>query len=114
MRPRIFAALGVALAVAGLAVLLGALLRTPEQASGIGWMLSMILAAMGGCWWPSEVVPDWLWKAAHVLPTAWAMDAFHALISFGSGVEAIAGPSAALVAFGLLFAGLGARFLRVD
>ena len=103
-----------ALAVAGLAVLLGALLRTPEQASGIGWMLSMVLAAMGGCWWPSEVVPDWLWKAAHVLPTAWAMDAFHELISFGSGVEAIVGPSAALVAFGLLFAGLGARFLRVD
>jgi hypothetical protein len=41
------------------------------------------------------------------------MDAFHALNSFGSGVEAIVGPSAALVAFGLLFAGLGTRFLRV-
>jgi ABC-type multidrug transport system permease subunit len=101
-----------ALAVAGLAVMLGALLRTPEQASGVGWMVSMVLAAMGGCWWPSEVVPDWLWKAAHVLPTAWAMDAFHALISFGSGVEAIVAPSLALVAFGVLFAGIGARFLR--
>ncbi len=101
-----------ALAVAGLAVLLGAVLRTPEQASGIGWMLSMVLAAMGGCWWPSEVVPDWLWKAAHILPTAWAMDAFHALISFGLGLEAVLLPSAVLAAFGLLFAGLGARFLR--
>jgi len=103
-----------ALAVAGLAVLLGAVLRTPEQASGIGWMLSMVLAAMGGCWWPSEVVPDWLWKAAHVLPTAWAMDAFHALISFGFGIEAVVGPSAVLVAFGILFTGLGARFLRAS
>jgi ABC-type multidrug transport system permease subunit len=103
-----------ALAVAGLAVLLGAVLRTPEQASGIGWMTSMVLAAMGGCWWPSEVVPDWLWKAAHVLPTAWAMDAFHALISFGFGFEAIVGPSAVLVAFGILFTGLGARFLRTS
>lgn len=101
-----------ALAVAGLAVMLGALLRTPEQASGVGWMLSMVLAAMGGCWWPSEVVPDWLWKAAHVLPTAWAMDAFHALISFGAGVEAVVAPSLALLAFGVLFAAVGARFLR--
>jgi ABC-2 type transport system permease protein len=100
-----------AFAVAGLATLLGAVLRTPEQATAIGWIASMIMAAMGGCWWPAEIVPRWLWRAAHVFPTAWAMDAFHALISFGKGIDAVILPSAALLAFGLLFSLLGARYL---
>ncbi len=101
-----------AVAVAALSTMLGALLSTPEQASSIGWMLSMVLAAMGGCWWPSEVMPDWLWSAAHVLPTAWAMEGFHALISFGHGLEAVLLPSAALLGFGLIFSAVGARFLK--
>src|SRR5262249_25446586 len=100
-----------AFAVAGLATLLGAVLRTPEQASAIGWIASMVMAAMGGCWWPSEVIPRWLWRAAHVFPTAWAMDALHALFSFGRGLDAVLLPSAALLAFGLLFSVLGARYL---
>ncbi len=102
-----------AFAVASLATLLGAALSTPEQASTVGWLLSMVLAAMGGCWWPSEVVPRWLWHAAHVLPTAWAMDGFHALISFGRGLEGVWLPSLALAGFGLVFTVLGSRLLRV-
>lgn len=103
-----------ALAVAGLSLLLGALVATPEQAQGVGWLLSMVLAALGGCWWPSEVMPGWLWNAAHVLPTAWAMDAFHALISFGQGWPAVRLPVLALSGFGLLFTALAARWLRYE
>lgn len=102
------------LAVAALSTLLGALLSTPEQASAVGWILSMILAALGGCWWPSEVMPRWLWRASHVLPTPWAMDGFHALISFGHGVEAVLLPAAVLVGFAAVFAVLGSRFLVLD
>jgi ABC-type multidrug transport system permease subunit len=102
------------LAVAALSTLLGAVLRTPEQASGVGWLLSMVLAALGGCWWPSEVMPRWLWLGAHALPTAWAMDAFHSLISYGRGLEAVLLPGAVLTGFAMLFSILGARLLQVD
>lgn len=101
-----------AAASSGLSLLLGAVLSTPEQASTVGWILSMVLGALGGCWWPSEVMPRWLWSAAHVLPTAWAMDAFHSLISFGRGIEAVLLPAAVLLGFAVLFSVLGARFLR--
>jgi len=101
-----------AAAASGLSLLLGAVLSTPEQASTVGWISSMVMGALGGCWWPSEVMPRWLWNAAHVLPTAWAMDAFHSLISFGRGIEAVLLPSAALLGFAALFSILGARFLR--
>lgn len=99
-------------AVAAFSTLLGAVLSTPDQASSVGWIASMILAALGGCWWPSEVMPRWLWQAAHALPTAWAMDGFHTLISFGKGTEAILVPAAVLAGFAALFTLLGARFFR--
>lgn len=102
-----------AIAVASLSILLGAVFSSVEQASTVGWLLSMVLAGLGGCWWPSEVMPAWLQSAAHVLPTAWAMDGFHALISFGRGVDGVWLPSLALLGFGALFGVLGTRFLRV-
>lgn len=102
------------LAVAAMSTFLGAVLSTPEQAGPVGWISSMILAGLGGCWWPSEVMPRWLWRAAHALPTPWAMDGFHALISFGHGIDAVLLPSAVLAGFALLFAVLGSRFLRLD
>ncbi len=102
------------LAVAGLSTLLGSLLSTPEQAESVGWILSMLLAALGGCWWSSELMPKWLWTAAHMLPTAWAMDGFHALISFGYGLEGVWLPVLVLTGFGIATAVLGARVLRYD
>jgi hypothetical protein len=42
------------------------------------------------------------------------MDGFHALISFGRGIEAVVLPAAVLLGFAALFAALGARLLRFD
>jgi ABC-type multidrug transport system permease subunit len=106
--------LSYAFAVAGIATFLGAILANPEQASIVGWLSSMVMAAMGGCWWPSEVMPEWLREAAHIFPTTWAMDAFHALISFGRGFEAVIVPCTALIGFGVLFSWIGARKLQTS
>jgi len=100
--------------IAALSTLLGAVLRTPAQASSVGWIGSMIMAALGGCWWPGELMPGWMRSVSHALPTAWAMDGFHALISFGYGVQEVLLPSAVLFAFGIVFTVLGARFLRYE
>jgi ABC-type multidrug transport system permease subunit len=101
-------------AVGALSTLLGALLRTPAQASSVGWIGSMVMAALGGCWWPGELMPGWMQKVAHAFPTAWAMDGFHSLISFGHGLPEVARPSLVLCAFGVAFAAFGARFLRFE
>jgi len=106
--------LSYAIAVAGLATLLGAVVRNPAQASAVGWIVGMVLAALGGCWWPSEVMPAWMRAAAHVLPTAWAMDGFHGLITFGQGLPDVLVPAAALLGFGGAFSILAARLLRVS
>jgi ABC-type multidrug transport system permease subunit len=103
-----------AVAVAGIATFLGAVLANPEQASIVGWLASMVMAAMGGCWWPAEVMSDWLRTFAHVFPTTWAMGGLHALISFGRGFEAIVLPSVVLFVFGAFFSWLGARKLSTS
>ena len=68
---------------ASLALLLGSVARTQAQTAGIGVLSSMVLAALGGCWWPIEITPAWMQSLAMVLPTGWTMDAMHKLVNFG-------------------------------
>ena len=68
---------------ASLALLLGSVARTQAQTAGIGVLSSMVLAALGGCWWPIEITPPWMQNLALVLPTGWTMDAMHKLVNFG-------------------------------
>jgi ABC-type Na+ efflux pump permease subunit len=97
---------------ASLALVLGSLARSQPQAAGIGVLATMILAALGGCWWPIEITPPWMQSLATTLPTGWAMDALHRLVHFGDAA-ASAAPHAAALAFGALVLGwIGARVFR--
>lgn len=70
---------------ASLGLWLGCIVRTEAQASGIGVLAACVLAAIGGCWWPIEVTPDWVQGLQKLVPTGWTMDALHKLISFRAG-----------------------------
>lgn len=92
------------------AILLANLMRTEQQMAGIGVAVSIVMAALGGCWWPIEVTPSWMQSLASTLPTGWVMDAMHQLIHFGNG------PASAVGSVGLLVAGaliLGLASVRV-
>ncbi len=68
---------------ASLALWLAGVARTTGQAVGVSVAGSMVLAALGGCWWPIEVTPPWMQALARALPTGWTMDALHRLAAFG-------------------------------
>lgn len=104
--------LGWAALNASLGILLANLVSTQTQATGVGLLVSMVLAALGGCWWPIEITPRWVQDLSLLLPTGWAMDAMHQLISFGRGAEAAVPHVAAMLAAALLFGWLGARRFR--
>ncbi len=106
--------LSFAVAAAGITLFFGAILATPTQASAVSWLAGMVMAGLGGCWWPLEIVPAWLRTAGHVFPTAWMMDGMHQLISFGNGLQAVLVPALVLLGYGLVFGVLGARFLRIQ
>ena len=72
-----------AAACAGFSILMGSWAKNEGQINGIPVIASMLLAALGGCWWPIEVAPEWMQKLAMFLPTGWVMDALHELMYFG-------------------------------
>jgi len=100
-------------AVSGLTLLIGGLFRTTQQAESLGWLFGMIFSALGGCWWPLEIMPRTAQIIGWFFPTYWSMTALHGVVTFGRGFDAIVGPGLIVTAFGVLFAWLGARTMRV-
>jgi len=71
----------------GTATALGMLFATffdnPEKATGLGVIVSLVMAAVGGCWWPLEIVPGPMKIAALFTPTGLTMDAFGEFLAYG-------------------------------
>lgn len=69
-----------------LAVLLATFCRTPGQGDGIGMTASMLMAPLGGLWWPLEIVPGFMQTIGLLLPTGRSITIFHNMIGRGWGV----------------------------
>jgi len=91
-------------AVAGLSVLIGSIARTSRQAESASLILALTMSGLGGLWWPLEVTPRGYQAAAHAVPTAWAMDAMHNLVSRGYSLAGVAPQALVLLLFALGFA----------
>ncbi len=100
--------------VAPLGVAIGGWIHDPDRAASTGVILTMVMAAFGGCWWPLEVVSKPLKTLALAFPTGWAMRTLHGVISFGQTLGEMGTNLLALVAFGVVFGILASRSLRVD
>jgi ABC-2 type transport system permease protein len=97
---------------AALGVLGGSVIRAEDKVSGLCLMAALLMAALGGCWWPLEIGPPMLKTIAHCFPTGWAMDALHQLISFGGGFAEIRIELFVLTAFAITATALAARFFK--
>jgi len=100
--------------IATLGMLLGNFARMEGQVIGLGVVVSNVLAALGGCWWPIEITPPWAQKIALVFPTGWAMDALHKLMSFGDAPAAVVPHIAAFLATALMAGYVLTRSFRFE
>jgi ABC-2 type transport system permease protein len=74
-----------AMAMAALSVFIGSVCTKEDLIIGLAVLLANIFAGLGGCWWPSEIVPQGVRKVAMISPAYWAMDALHKLRFFQGG-----------------------------
>jgi len=83
-----------------LGLLFGVLFRTEQQVSGFAILATMVLAALGGCWWPLEVAPPAFRTIALFTPSYWALQGLHDVMSFGKSWPDVLPECAVLVAIG--------------
>lgn len=96
-----------ALAAAALGTMLGTFVKTAAQAQGLSIMLGMVMALMGGCWYPLELFPEAVRNIVKVLPTTWAMQGLLDLVLRGQGVADILPEAGVLLGFTALFLVIG-------
>ena len=84
-------------------VMLAALVRTAEGASSAGVLVSLVLAPLGGSWWPLFITPDWMQALGKLTPHGWANTAFNNLMLFHADFGDVVINIVAVAAFGVVF-----------
>jgi ABC-2 type transport system permease protein len=97
---------------AGAAMLTGALFRNDQQASGVGVIMGLGFAALGGCMVPLEFFSSTMRTVARATPHAWANEAFGELVRHNGTMVDILPQLGALAAFAAGLIGIAAWRLR--
>lgn len=102
------------LAAAAFGTMLGTFVRTADQANGLSIMLGMVMALLGGCWYPVELFPQVVRTAVKVLPTTWAMQGMTDILLRNQGVTGILPEAGVLLIFAAVFFTLGIWRFRYE
>jgi ABC-2 type transport system permease protein len=104
------------LGAAATGMLMGAIFKNDQQAGGLGVVIGLGLAALGGCMLPLSIMKVFspgLWKVAHITPHAWGVEAYEEIILRDGGMTDIALDLGVLAAFALVMFVLATWRLRV-
>jgi ABC-2 type transport system permease protein len=88
---------------AAFSVMLATLVKTDRSASAIAVLASLVLAPLGGCWWPLFITPHWMQFLAKFTPHGWANTGFNKLMLFGADASSVTWEMLALVGFAIIF-----------
>ena len=104
--------LAFSLLSAGAGLLVASTVRNGEQAQAIGIPVAIALGMLGGAMWPLEIVGSTMRAVGHVVPHAWAMDAWVELIYDGGSPRDVLGEVGILLAFASALLLLASRLLH--
>jgi ABC-2 type transport system permease protein len=102
------------LAATALGLLLGTCFKSSEKANATGVIAGLVMAALGGCWWPLEVVPSAMRTVALFLPTGQAMDAIGEMTALGVAAPFPLQNVVMLVAMAAIMLPIAARRMKVQ
>jgi len=102
------------LAAASLGMLLASFFRSIDKANAVGVIVSLVMAALGGCWWPLEIVPGSMRKLALVFPTGETMDALGGMTALGPSAPFPVSNVVVLLAMACVMMPLAARRMKAQ
>lgn len=103
-----------ALAAGAIGTAMGTFIKTESQASGLSIMTGMVMALLGGCWYPLELFPAAVQNIVKVLPTTWAMQGLLDLVLRSGGMADILLESVVLLGFAGVFFTIGVARFRYE
>jgi ABC-2 type transport system permease protein len=103
-----------ALAAAAFGTAMGTFVKTAGQANGLSIMFGMVMALMGGCWYPLELFPAGIQTAVKILPTTWAMQGMLDLVLRGHGLVDVLPKAGVLLGFAGVFFAVGVWRFRYE
>jgi len=104
--------LGIVFAGTALGLVAAAIAPSRDAVVPVGSIAILTMAAVGGCWWPIDLEPEWMRSIALAFPTTWAMDAFNDLMLRGRRAEAVYESVAVLFAHGVVYLAIGLVLFR--
>lgn len=104
--------LAVALAANSLGLLLAAIARTPAQSTGLGLIVVLTSAMIGGVMVPRFVMPPFMQTLGLGSPHTWGLMAYQDILMRGADVAAILPATAVLIGFAAVFFGVGVWCFR--
>jgi ABC-2 type transport system permease protein len=96
------------------AIMLATLVKTQRSAGSVGTLTSLVLAPLGGCWWPLFILPKWMQGLAKVTPHGWANTGFNKLMLFGAEFGDVVPEMLVLAAFTIVFGTIAIWRFRTD
>ncbi len=110
----IVVSLATAAAASGLGLLVAALVRTPEATGGLGALIAVMMAAIGGCFVPVFVMPNFMQTLSKIVPHAWALQGYQDVLIRGYGIGKVMPEVGVLLIFAAVFFGFALWRFRFD
>ncbi len=99
---------------AAFGVMLATLVRTQRAADSLSVLASLVMAPLGGCWWPLFILPRWMQNLAKITPHGWATTGFNKLMVFGADFGDVVPEMLALLVFAAIFGVIAAWRFRTS
>jgi ABC-2 type transport system permease protein len=99
----ILLSLMMVLVSASFSIMLATFTRTEKSSNALGVLVGLVLAPLGGCWWPLFITPQWMQFIAKLIPHGWATTGFNEVMVFGANFNAVIPNILILAGFAVLF-----------
>jgi ABC-2 type transport system permease protein len=112
--PLVILMVSLSLLASCLGLMLATLFKGEQALVATTVILSMMLAATGGAWFPLEVTGAGFSAVGHVLPVAWILDAFRGIVLRGYGIANVLPAVGIALGYATVFFGVAVWRFRFE
>ena len=106
--------LAASAAAIGLGLFVATLAKTPGAIGGLSALIAVLMAAVGGAFVPTFIMPDFMQAMSKIVPHSWALQGYQDILVRGYGLSQVMPEIGALLFFAAAFFSLALWRFRFD